>query len=138
MVFWVYSGDWNAGGWVVAILLAILVVAILAALVWLIVWGLLRLIRRFRKPVINQDLLDEIHNLKKQIVKLTREKDRILSMKVHAVGDEEALAALEEGEEGAAAEGEEKKQTLRRAVSGSITNRASYVFSGRACRRRGF
>ena len=110
-VFWVYSGDWNAGGWVVAILLAILVVAILAALVWLIVWGLLRLIRRFRKPVINQDLLDEIHNLKKQIVKLTREKDRILSMKVHAVGDEEALAALEEGEEGAAAEGEEKKQT---------------------------
>ena len=110
-VFWVYSGDWNAGGWVVAILLAILVVAILAALVWLVVWGLLRVIRRFRKPVINQDLLDEIHNLKKQIVKLTREKDRILSMKVHAVGDEEALAALEEGEEGAAAEGEEKKQT---------------------------
>ena len=63
--FWVYSGEWNAGGWVVAILLVILVVAILAALVWLVVWGLIRIVRRFRKPVINQDLLDEIHGLKK-------------------------------------------------------------------------
>ena len=105
--FWVYSGEWNAGGWVVAILLVILVVAILAALVWLVVWGLIRIVRRFRKPVINQDLLDEIHGLKKQIVKLTREKDRILAMKVHAVGDEGALAALDE--EGETEEGGEEK-----------------------------
>ena len=90
------------------ILIAILVVAILVALVWVIVWFALRLVRRFKKPVINQDLLDEIHNLKKQILKVTQEKDRILRMKVTGAEGDAFLEGLET-EEGEEESGDEKK-----------------------------
>ena len=106
--FWVNANGWGAGEWILAILIAILVVAILAALIWVIVWFTVRLVKRFKKPVINQDLLDEIHNLKKQILKLTQEKDRILRMKVTGAEGDAFLEGLE-GEEGEEEGKEESK-----------------------------
>ena len=70
-----YSGSWSAGNWVVAILIVLVVVVILAALIWLLVWGITRIAGKLRSRVVNQDLVDEIHNLKRQIIKLTQEKD---------------------------------------------------------------
>ena len=72
------TGQW-IGAW------AIVIVVILALLAIVIV-GLYFLIRFFKRlfgsKVLNQDLVDEIGNLKGQIVKLTREKDRILGLKI--------------------------------------------------------
>jgi len=101
-----YSESWSAGNWVVAILIVLLVVVILAALIWLVVWGISRIVGKLKTRVVNQDLVDEIHNLKRQIIKLNQEKDKILGMKVTGVGNEGLLedAPAEEGEK---KEGEE-------------------------------
>jgi hypothetical protein len=54
-----------------------------------------------------QDLLDEIVTLKKQIVRMSAEKDRILSLKVSNIGNDEA-SEKEGGQEGAIKEGESR------------------------------
>ena len=101
-----YSEGWSAGNWVVAILIVLVVVVVLAAIIWLVVWGITRIAGKLRTRVVNQDLVDEIHNLKRQIIKLNQEKDRILGMKVTGVGNEGLLEdAAEEGEK---KEGEEE------------------------------
>ncbi|HCJ01729.1 MAG TPA: hypothetical protein DHV31_02435, partial [Clostridiales bacterium] len=72
------TGEW-IGAWV-------LVIVVILALLAIVVVGLYYLIRFFKRlfgsRVLNQDLVDEIANLKGQIVKLTREKDRILGLKI--------------------------------------------------------
>lgn len=74
----------NTGMWVVGILMIVLVLAVLIALVFLISWGIARLVKRLRAKsgVIDQDLLDEIAELKRQLVRANMEKDRILGLKV--------------------------------------------------------
>lgn len=102
-VFKTHSSNWNGGNWVVAILIVVVVLAILVAFVWFTVWGIIRLVGKLRNRISNQDLVDEIHNLKRQIIKLNQEKGRILGLKLNDTGD------FKEGEE--IQEGEEKKQT---------------------------
>ncbi|MBE5763920.1 MAG: hypothetical protein E7338_06870 [Clostridiales bacterium] len=102
-----YSGGWSAGNWVVAILIVLVVVIVLAALIWLVIWGITRIVGKLRTRVVNQDLVDEIHNLKRQIIKLNQEKDRILGMKVTGLGNEGLLEDAA-GEEGEKKEGEEE------------------------------
>jgi len=70
------------GMWVVAILCVIVVVAILIALVWLIIYLLIKLFKRRKNVVLPDDLVDEVASLKRQIVKLSIEKERILGMKI--------------------------------------------------------
>ncbi len=106
-VFSKYKSGWNAGNWIVAILIVILIVAILVGVIWLIVWGIIRLIGKLRTKVTNQDLVDEIHNLKKQIVQLHKEKDKILGMKVNALGEE--MSTEDEDAQGEGSEEENKK-----------------------------
>ena len=108
--FKTYSVNWGAGQWVVSILIVIAVVAVLVGLVWLLIWGIVRFIGKLRKNVTNQDLVDEIHNLKRQIIKLSQEKDRILGMKVHAVGGEYDLDEEGNSEGGEGEEGKKKKE----------------------------
>lgn len=86
-VFKTYSPTWSAGEWVGAIVIALLVIVVLVGVIWLVVWGIIRIVGKLRMKVTNQDLIDEIHNLKRQIVKLTQEKDRILGMRLNAVGE---------------------------------------------------
>ncbi|MEG1536162.1 MAG: hypothetical protein RR416_04245 [Clostridia bacterium] len=105
-VFQSYSKGWNIGQWIGAIAIAILVFAILIAIIWLIVWGIIRFVGKLRKNVTNQDLVDEIHNLKKQIIRMSQEKDRILSMKVNAIGE----ASVDENGNLVDEDGEEKKE----------------------------
>ncbi|MDR2634531.1 MAG: hypothetical protein LBC13_00965, partial [Clostridiales bacterium] len=64
--------------------------------------------RIFGDKVLNQDLMDEINNLKRELIKTTREKDRILGLKIAYQGYD-----VTEGEEGedvssAAKEGESR------------------------------
>ena len=103
-----YSSTWTGGNWAVAILIVLAVVIVLVGIIWLVVWGLVRFAGKLRSRVVNQDLVDEIHNLKRQIIKLNQEKDKILGMKVTGYGNEGLLedtadenAEKKEGEEGA-------------------------------------
>jgi hypothetical protein len=82
-VFKSYSDKLDAGGWVLAVFLCLLVLAFLAAIIWVAVYFGKRFFKKiFGDKVLNQDLMDEIDNLKRQIIKTTREKDRILGLKV--------------------------------------------------------
>jgi hypothetical protein len=66
-----------------------------------------RAVRLRKNVVLPQDLLDEIVTLKKQIVRMSAEKDRILSLKVSNIGNDEA-SEKEGGQEGAIKEGESR------------------------------
>ncbi len=81
-----YKGDFNFLGWVLCILTFILTYGIVAAIIFLIVlW--LRKYFRFRKTLVgNEDLLEEIADLHRDVVKLTAEKERILTMKFDPTG----------------------------------------------------
>lgn len=82
-----YTSQFGAGEWAVAIIFIILIVAVIVAIIVLIILGLRKLIRLSKAKVLPQDLVDECANLKKQIIKMSAEKDRILSMRVSDIGN---------------------------------------------------
>jgi len=85
-IFQTYSGDFDALAWILAILVVILLVAALAALAF-VLYLLLRKYVRIRNTLVSQEeLLNEVGNLNREIVKLTTEKERILAMKVSQIG----------------------------------------------------
>lgn len=104
--------DGNAGYWIVGILIILVVLAVLISVVWLIVRAIVRLSKRIRSKnaVLDQDLIDEIAELQRQLVKTNIEKDRILGMKMTTgVGGNATLSIEGEGEsEEALKEGESR------------------------------
>ncbi len=82
------SAEGNAGYWIVGILVVLVILAILVAIVWLIVYAIVRLSKRLRSKnaVIDEDLITEVAELKRQLVKANMEKDRILGLKIGAQG----------------------------------------------------
>ncbi|MEI6578909.1 MAG: hypothetical protein WCN92_05530 [Eubacteriales bacterium] len=106
-IFKAWSGEFGAGGWVLAILSVIVILGVLVALVWLFIL-LFKKYARFRKTIVNQEeLLNEVATLNRDVIKLTTEKEKILAMKVSQLGLRPGESAFVEGEEGG--EGEEKK-----------------------------
>jgi len=87
-----HSGTWGTGEWILGVVIAILVAAVIIALVWVIIYFLVRFARRLKRKniVLNQDLVDEITELKRQLVRVNMEKDRILQMRISDVGFIEA------------------------------------------------
>ena len=68
-----YKNDFNALGWVLCILAIILMYAILAGIIFLIVIGIRKYLR-FRKTLVgNEDMLEEIADLHRDVIKLTEE-----------------------------------------------------------------
>ncbi|HOU09865.1 MAG TPA: hypothetical protein PL044_06420 [Clostridiales bacterium] len=114
-IFKAWKNDFSAGEWVLAILCMLLIVALLAGLVLLLVF-LFKKYVRFRKTIVNQEeLLNEVASLNRDVIKLTTEKEKILAMKVSQLGlkpgenpylDEEETAEKgeTEGDENAADE----------------------------------
>ena len=95
--------SFTAMDWVLAVLTVIVVLALLAAIIWLI-YLVIRKYIRFRETLVSkEDMLEEIGNLNRQVVKLTTEKERLLAMKVSQLGlrPEEAEMLEEENEENA-------------------------------------
>lgn len=85
-IFKNWSGEFGAGGWVLAILSILIILAVLGALVWLFVL-LLRKYVRFRKTIVDQEeLLNEVATLNRDVIKLSTEKEKILAMKVSQLG----------------------------------------------------
>ena len=101
----------NTGMWVVGILMIVLVLAVLIAIVFLLCWGLARLIKRLRAKsgVIDQDLVDEVAELKRQLIKVNMEKDRILGLKISKNGYD-----ISEGYDGEETSDDAKKEAESR------------------------
>lgn len=99
-IFKVWSGDFGAGGWVLAILSVLVILAVLAGIVFLIVL-LLKKYVRFRKTIVDQEeLLNEVATLNRDVIKLTTEKEKILAMKVSQLGLKPGESPFLEDEQG--------------------------------------
>ena len=72
--------------WIFVILVIVLVVAIWAALIFLIVLGIRKYVRFRHTLVGNEDLLEEIADLHRDVIRLTAEKEKIMTMKITQTG----------------------------------------------------
>ena len=81
-----YKRGFNVVAWVLCILTIIIVYAIVSGIVLLIVLGIRKYVRFRRTLVGNEDLLEEIADLHRDIAKLTKDKERILALKVDPTG----------------------------------------------------
>jgi hypothetical protein len=108
-IFKNYGDKLTAGLWVAAALCVLLVLAALVAIVWVVLFFGKRLWKKIvGDKVLNQDLMDEIDNLKRELIKVTREKDRILGLKIAYQGYD-----VTEGEEGESTSGAKKEGESR-------------------------
>ncbi len=81
-----FKGDFNFMGWVLAILTFIIAYAIWFAIIFIIII-FIRKYLRFRKSIVgNEDLLEEIADLHRDVLRLTNEKEKILAMKFEPSG----------------------------------------------------
>ena len=79
-----YKGGFNVLSWILAVLTMLLVAALLAAIVVLIVWVVRRRIQAHKAVENQMALVDEVGKLNAQVIRLTKEKDRILAIKAGA------------------------------------------------------
>ena len=106
-----YKGDFNGIAWVVAIITVLLLIAVLVAIIMLVALFIRRRIRAHRAMENQMALIDEVGKLNAQVIRLTKEKDRILAIKAGArdlphqegtsygtADEEENTSALKEGE----------------------------------------
>ena len=85
-IFKQYSRSFDAVGWILSILAIIIVIAIYVLLFLLIVMAIRKYIRFRHSIVSNEDLLEEISVLQRRVIKMTKEKDEIMAMKVAQIG----------------------------------------------------
>ena len=85
-IFKQYCGDFNALAWVLAILTVLVLIAALVGL-FFVIYLVIRKYIRIRTTLVSQEeLLNEVGKLNKEVVKLSNEKDKILAMKVSHLG----------------------------------------------------
>ena len=110
-IFDKYSGGFNVLAWIIAIATILVLVAVLVGIIMFIVIYIYRRIRA-REAMRNQmALVDEVGKLNAQVIRLTKEKDRILAIKAGAPdlpymegyanaaeGEEENSTAVKDGE----------------------------------------
>ena len=107
-----YKGDFTGAEWAMVAITILFMLVFYGGITSLIVFAVRKLIKRL-KPVSKNALLDEVDELNRQVLKLSKEKDEILAMKVSQLGlkpnetyDEPALATEgnAEAEEGVVGE----------------------------------
>ena len=85
-IFKTHSAKFSTAEWILAIL-AIVIVAAVYLLAFLLVIMVVRKYVRFRHSIVsNEDLLEEISVLQRDVMKMSKEKDRIMAMKVAQIG----------------------------------------------------
>ena len=85
-IFKEYSESFGVLGWILAILAIIIVAAIFVLIIILIIMGIRKYIRFRHSIVSDEDVIEELGTLQRQVIKLTREKDEIMAMKVAQIG----------------------------------------------------
>ncbi len=107
-IFKQHSTGFGAGDWVLAILAIILVIAVYVLIVMLIIMCVRKYIRFRHSIVSNEDLLEEISTLQRRVMKMAKEKDEIMAMKVAQIGMPAGTSfPMAAGAEGLSATGEE-------------------------------
>ncbi|NLO45887.1 MAG: hypothetical protein GX107_05205 [Clostridiales bacterium] len=108
-IFKGYASELGGGGIALAVLAIILVLAVLAGIAFLLVL-LFRKYIRFRKTVVDQEeLLNEVASLNREVIKLTLEKEKILAMKVSQLGLRPGESPYLEAPDGSDGESDEGK-----------------------------
>lgn len=112
-IFKSYSTEFGALSWVLAVIAIIIVAAIFALLIFMIVLAVRKYLRFRHSIVSNEDLIEEIADLQRKVVKMAKEKDEIMAMKVAQMGlPNKASQALSLGEDGITAADERTELPL--------------------------
>lgn len=124
-IFNSYKDGFSVGEWIAAIVSLIVVIAIYAAIIFAIVL-LIRKYLRFRKTIVGEeDIVEELADLQRQVIKLTEEKDQILAMKVAQIGvDGGAAVARNMNIEDGAFVGGGQNLIGSQAVSGAVEDKS--------------
>ena len=85
-IFKEYSGSFGVLGWVLAVLAILIVVAIYVLIIFMIILAIRKYVRFRHSIVSNEDLLEEISVLQQRVLKMAKEKDEIMAMKVAQMG----------------------------------------------------
>lgn len=80
--FAAYSKSFTVLDWILSIITLLLVLAIWAAIVFLIVLGIRKYIRFRRSVVGNEDVLQELADMHRDVLRLTKEKEKIMALKI--------------------------------------------------------
>ena len=81
-----YKDGFNVLAWILATISILLTYAIIGGVIFLIVL-LVRKYIRFRKSIVgNEDLLEEVADLHRDVIQLTAEKERLLALKIAPTG----------------------------------------------------
>ncbi len=81
-----YKSGFGIVDWIMAVLAFILVMLFWAIIAYMIVLLIRKYIRFRRSAVGNEDLLEEVADLHRQVIKMTKEKERILALKISKSG----------------------------------------------------
>ena len=80
--FSTYRDGFNALDWILAVFSFLVVMAIWALVIYLIFMLIRKYIRFRRSAVGNEDLLEEVAELHRDVLRITKEKERILALKI--------------------------------------------------------
>ncbi len=81
-----YSADFNIAEWVFVVIVIVMVVAVVVGF-FLLLAQLIKKYMRIRKSLVEQEaMLQEVAELNKKVLNLSKEKDEILAMKVSQLG----------------------------------------------------
>ncbi|MGN1095844.1 MAG: hypothetical protein ACI4QR_05605 [Eubacteriales bacterium] len=80
--FSTYSKAFNVLDWILSILAFILVFAVWVVIILLIVLGIRKYIRFRRSVVGNEDVLQELADMHRDVLRLTKEKEKIMALKI--------------------------------------------------------
>ena len=80
-----YKNDFTGPEWVLVAITILFMIILYGGVVFLIVFGVKKIMKKL-KPVSKGALLNEVEELNKKVLKLSKEKDEILAMKVSQLG----------------------------------------------------
>ena len=93
-----YKDHFTGGDWIFVVLSIICLLAIVLLIGFLIFLLIRRIVRKATTNVSKDELLEEVANLHEQVVKLMKEKDELMAMKVSQLGLNPGEEATSDGE----------------------------------------
>ena len=81
-----YSEYLTTKEWIMVVLAVLCLLIILGTIIFLIILGIKKYIRLRKSLVEQEELLEEVADLNRDVLKLTKEKDKIMAMKVSQLG----------------------------------------------------
>ena len=85
-IFKEYSTNFGVLEWILSILAIIIIIAIFLLIIGIIVLAVRKYLRFRHSIVSNEDLLEEISVLQQRVIRMVKEKDEIMAMKVAQIG----------------------------------------------------